>query len=159
MNTFRIAGSPVTRHSSLVTAGLLAGLLLAAGIGLPAAAADKNLPVETYHRGANDKLELAIRPDGTADLAIETQSPLGVCGLRLSGRRQAPASFVFRDPESPCTVSLAVAGQAVKISSSGDCSSYCGVHASFTGAYARSKPPAGKGADAAFAPVAVEHCG
>jgi len=154
------------------TGRLLAGVLLATAPLLPAwhasgaGIADQPAPakkgaatVETYQRGTSDKLELAVRADGTADLSLDTQTPRSVCGLSLTGARQAPGTFVFQDKESSCTVSLAVTDKAVKVGSSGNCSNFCGVHASFTGTYSRTGKPAQKSADPAFAPVAIAQCG
>jgi len=150
----------------------LAGLLLVAavifpawdatggGIAIQSAPAKKGTaPIETYQRGKSDKLELAVRADGTADMTIDTQSPRGVCSLALTGARQAPGTFVFKDKESSCSVTLAVTDKAVNVGSSGNCSNFCGVHSSFTGTYIRTGKPAPKGADPAFAPVSIEQCG
>ena len=95
--------------------------------------------IQTYHRGTVDRLELALKPDGTMDLSIETQSPRGVCGVSLSGTRPAPGIFVFHDKEFNCTVTLAVTDKSTNVRSSGNCSVYCGVHADFVGTYERDK--------------------
>ena len=117
--------------------------------------------VETYHGLARktDTLSLKSRADGAIELSIITGSARGACGVALTGRQAARNRLVFRDVDSDCTVTVTRSDAAVEVTSIGNCSGFCGVHAGFVGAYARDSASQAKRADPGFAPIEIRDCG
>lgn len=109
----------------------------------PATKEAREAGAATYHgrERSTDTLSLKPRADGTVDLSIVSDSPRGVCGVSLTGKREAGDRFVFRDEDSGCTVTVVLARGTAKVGSTGDCSGFCGVHADFAGTYVRGDAP------------------
>lgn len=115
-------------------------LKTAAKTGLLPPSPDAGDSPNTYRRGADDKLELAVQPDGTAALTILAGNARGVCDVDMPGAKQGPGTFLFTDMDVGCRVTVSVKGDMAQVESSGNCSSFCGAHApGFTGTFRRSK--------------------
>src|SRR6185369_13822322 len=104
-------------------------------------------------------LSLKSRADGAIDLSIVSESARGACGVALTGRQAPRNRLVFRDEDSDCTVTVTRSDAAVEVTSIGNCSGFCGVHANFVGTYLRDNASPIKGADSGFAPIEIRDCG